>query len=96
MPSSGMLRSVALVSSSDTSVLRLLVMGNVPSLQIIVTLMMEAQSPSETSVITGATRRNIPEDTIRYLVSCPSLLGLTVILQLTAELNSSLSTRNLD
>jgi hypothetical protein len=47
------------------SVRRLLVTAKiVPSLQILVTLIMEALSSSETSVLTRVTRRTIPEDDI--------------------------------
>jgi hypothetical protein len=67
MVSSGMLRRVALVRTDLVflrSVRRLLVAASVvPSSPFHFTLMMEALSSSETSVLTRATRRNIPEDT---------------------------------
>jgi hypothetical protein len=50
------------------SVLQLLVTGNVvPSLQILITLMMEAIHSSERSDLTRTTRSNIPKDGILHI-----------------------------
>jgi hypothetical protein len=76
--SSGMLCRVALVRTDVSEVhsasfirvtrigelARLLVMANVPSSPILVTLIMEALSSSETSFLTGVTRSQIADDGI--------------------------------
>jgi hypothetical protein len=53
--------------------LQLLVIANIPSSPILVALMMEATHYSETSVLTGATWHNIPEDGILNSHHCKNL-----------------------
>jgi hypothetical protein len=85
MVSSGLLRRVALVRTDVSeevdivflcSVLRLLVTANVlSSSQFLFSLMIEAIYSSETSLLTRATRHNIPEETILHSHNRENRLG---------------------
>jgi hypothetical protein len=69
MASSGMLLHVALVRTDVSEELSAYFIrtANVPSSPILVTKMKEVLSSSETSVLTTATWRNIPEDAILHV-----------------------------
>jgi hypothetical protein len=70
MPSSGMLRRVALIGADVSDKL---------SASVIVHRFLEALSSSETSVLPRATRCNIPEDGILHSHRLENLIGFPTV-----------------
>jgi hypothetical protein len=71
----------------------LVFLRSVPSSPIFVTLMKEAQGSSETSVLTRATRRNNPEDTILHRNNASSPVIVTLMKEMRRSSATSVLTR---
>jgi hypothetical protein len=96
----GVLGITLAVTSNRRTLRRMLVTASVvPSSPTLVVLMKEALSSSETSVLTIATRRNIPEDTILHSHRSENLKSYTPLsfffytMKTSGRLNIDLDTR---
>jgi hypothetical protein len=93
----GELGSSLAVTSNRRTLRRMLVTAIiVPSTSILVTLMKEALSSCETSVLTRATRGNIPEDTVLHFLFGPHICTIFVTLLSVSLLNLHISVHNLN
>jgi hypothetical protein len=64
----GELETTLALTSNRRTLRRNTISSFVPSSQILITLIKEELSPSETPLLTGVTRHNIPEDVILHSV----------------------------